>query len=95
MRDENPEWYRHFCAQNPTYRESARRWRQFKTAISRQSTEKALKRIIAGRLETNPSHTSRGPSYIERLVPEIRRYLRRGDEERKDQRADYLTGVPF
>lgn len=93
--EENPEWYRHFCSQNPTYRESVRRWRQFKTAISRRSTEKALQRIINGRLEEGVGFTSRGPSYIERLVPEIRRYLRRQEQERKDQLAHHLKDVPF
>jgi hypothetical protein len=95
VEEENPEWYRHFCSRWPTYRASALRWKAFKTAISRRSTEKALKRIIEGRLEQNGSHTSRGPSYIGRLVPEIRRYLRRGDQERRDQRAHHLRGVPF
>jgi|HubBroStandDraft_2_1064218.scaffolds.fasta_scaffold55692_2 hypothetical protein len=93
--EENPEWYRHFCSRWPSYRASLYRWKAFKTAISRTSTEKALKRIIDGRLEEKGCFTSRGPSYIERLVPEIRRYLRRSDQERKDQLTHHLREVPF
>jgi hypothetical protein len=95
VEEENPEWYRHFCSRWPTYRASALQWKAFKTAISRRSTEKALKRIIEGRLGVRSDYVQNGTAYIGRLVPEIRRYLRRGDQERRDQRAHHLRGVPF
>jgi hypothetical protein len=93
----NPEWYQRFCAR---YQAGRRRdKRAFDTGVKRQMTERALKRIISGEVHT-ARHMNAGKSgYIARLIPEIREYMRRGDQERKEQRAAMvslaLSAIPF
>lgn len=45
--DENPRWYRNFCARHPSTR-GVRRGK-FDTVIRRIRTEQTLKRLIAGK----------------------------------------------
>jgi hypothetical protein len=89
----NPDWYQRFCARYKSGRH--RKNRAFETSVRRQKTERALKRIISGEVHTM-AYANHGKSpYVSRLIPEIRDYLRRGDQERKEQRAQRLASVPF
>jgi crotonobetainyl-CoA:carnitine CoA-transferase CaiB-like acyl-CoA transferase len=88
----NPDWYQRFCTRYQSTRRR-KKW-AFDTSIKREKTVRALKHILAGRFDTT-RHAYAGPTYIERLIPEIRAYLKRGDEERRAQREERLRGVPF
>ncbi len=62
--DENPKWYRDFCARHPSQR-GVRRGK-FDTAIRRQHIVNCLGRLVAGK-------TSRSP-YAEELVKISKRF---------------------
>lgn len=57
--DQNPDWYREFCASYMNRRRN-RKWRRPRTFIKRIATLNALKRIAAGDLSG---------VYAERLLP--------------------------
>ena len=78
----NCEWYSAFCRAHEGYRRQ-RRWRKARTIIKRSHTIAALKRIMAGEVDS---------VYAERLEPFIREHMeimpgngsRRWDSNRKE-----------
>jgi hypothetical protein len=58
--DQNPRWYREFCAAYPANRSRPRRRSKPDTIIKRRHTLRALREIAAGRAQT---------TYARRLLP--------------------------
>lgn len=93
---DNADWYRKFCAKYPSNRVDADTWREFKTAIKRYDTVKALKKLIAGTTKTTNVRYGVIP-YTERLLPFVAAYAAEKEAEELEIRRDIRRqwAVPF
>lgn len=93
---DNADWYQKFCAKYPSNRVDADTWREFKTAIKRYDTVKALKKLIAGTTKTINVRYGLIP-YTERLLPFVVAYAAEKEAEELEIRRDIRRqrAVPF
>lgn len=71
--EQNPGWYRAFCAAHPANRQRARRRQLPDTAIKRRHTLRALRELASGRCQSE---------YARRLLPWVQDELERVELER-------------
>lgn len=80
----NPDWYRKLCARYVSTRK--RGWRKNRTAIKREATLRALRRIEAGKEPRRGKQLIREPRYIAMLLPVVRNELKHIKERRAQER---------
>lgn len=80
VEEQNPGWYRDFCAAFETNRSQPRHGRKPDTLIKRRHTLRALKEIEGGVART---------TYAERLLPWVQAYVPAGCPIPADDTGDY------